>query len=100
MPVEYLPKFSACRDIGHQWDYYEWTNGRRTLICFNCETRRTDTLSAYDVVDRSYKYPRGYAWKGEGYETRELRRQLRREAAKLARWVGKKPHLHIVRKRA
>jgi len=98
--MEYLPKFSACRDIGHQWDYFEWFAGRRVLVCQNCGTKREDTLDAYAITKSYYRYPKGYSWKGESMTTRELRQQLRREAAKLARWVGKKPEQQQNRRRA
>ncbi len=97
--MEYLAKFSACRDIGHQWNYFEWFGGRRVLICYNCGTKREDTLDQFAITKSRYVYPKGYSWKGESMTTRELRKQLRREASKLARWVGKKP-LELAKKRA
>ena len=97
--VEYLPRFAACRDIGHEWDYFEWRGYHRTLLCYNCDAKRIDTMDHHGrIVSRRYIYPSGYHYRRTPKVIRELRLQLRKEASKLDRWVGK--GLHIVRKRA
>ena len=89
--MDYLPQFAACRDVGHQWDYEQWHNGKRVLICINCDARRTDILDAYAVTSRSYKYPKGYSWEHTPVPIRALRQLLRREGNKLARWHALPP---------
>jgi len=87
---DYLPRFAACRDVGHAWDYAEWYGSRRTLICSNCDARRDDKLDNFEIASRKYKYPAGYSLKNTPISIKVLRRQLSREASKLARWVGVK----------
>jgi hypothetical protein len=89
--VEYLPRFAACRDIGHEWDYFEWKGFKRTLHCYNCIAIRIDTMDARGrIVGRRYIYPSGYHYKRTPKVILELRLQLQKEARKLDRWVGER----------
>ena len=101
---EYNPKFAACRDLGHEWDYYQWYGSRRTLVCANCGMRREEVMDAnMRVVWRRYKVPPGYRWKDTALPIKKLRNTLKREARKLLRWVGprhgKGTHLRLVAKK-
>jgi hypothetical protein len=90
MAWEYLPQFAACRDVGHQWDYFEWYGGKRTLVCASCDTKRVETLDGHAVVTRRYIYANGYSFKDTPVAIKDIRRMLQREGSKLDRWVGKK----------
>lgn len=81
----YLPRFATCRDIGHRWDYLTWYGSRRIVICTSCDAAREDTMDAFDVVKRKYRYPKGYSWQHEPIPVKSLRRELRRQASNLAR---------------
>jgi hypothetical protein len=97
MTMEYLPRYAACRDIGHQWDYVNWHNGKRTLACYNCTTLRKDTIDGHGKISsRVYTYPNGYHHKRTPTLVRNLRRQLEKEARKLDRWVGEQQKLKLV----
>lgn len=99
--MEYLPQFAACRDIGHQWDIQRWGNHgmKRELVCDNCDTHRIDYLdSKFRVIARRYIYPRGYHFQRQPLVVRQLRAQLYKEARKLTRWIGTKPHLKLVKR--
>lgn len=86
---EYKPIYAACRDLGHEWDYYRWRGNNRVLLCDNCTCRREDTLDAnMKVIRRRYVYPKDYQWKDTKLPIKVLRQQLKREARKLLRWVG------------
>ena len=96
--MEYSPRYAACRDIGHQWDYVNWYNGKRTLVCDNCSTIRKDTVNHFGKISsRIYTYPSGYHHKRTPTLVRELRRQLEKEAKKLTRWVGEQGQLKLVK---
>lgn len=106
MSFEYLPQFAACRDIGHQWDYVSWGGGKRTVVCYNCTTKRTDHIDHHGKIHaREYQYPKGYHVKRTPQLVRQLRRMLEKEARKLDRWVGtrtkhntlKVAHLRVVK---
>ena len=57
----------------------------------SCGMRRNDVMdSAFRIVHRTYHAPKGYYWKGTKPDIRQIRATLKREARKLARWVG--PH--------
>lgn len=87
----YNPKFAACRDLGHEWDYYTWYGSKRTLICANCGMRREEIMDGnFKIIWRRYHQPKGYAWKTEAIPIKRLRAELKREARKLARWAGPK----------
>lgn len=86
---EYDLRFAACRDVGHMWEYYGWRGFQRILACHNCPTIRTDNMDGKGrITGRVYKYPPGYHYKRTSKVILELRATLRREARKLARWVG------------
>lgn len=85
----YKPIYAACRDLGHEWDYYRWRGNHRVLVCDNCTCKREDHLDAnMKVVWRRYIYPKDYQWKDTALPIKVLRQQLKREARKLLRWVG------------
>lgn len=90
LPSEaYKPIYAACRDLGHEWDYYRWRGNHRVLICDNCTCRREDWLDGnMKVIRRRYIYPKDYQWKDTILPIKVLRQQLKREARKLLRWVG------------
>ena len=45
LPSEvYKPVYAACRDLGHEWDYYRWHGSKRILLCDNCKARREEVL--------------------------------------------------------
>lgn len=97
LPSEvYKPQFAACRDVGHEWDYFEWYGSKRTLICANCNARRIERLDGnYQITYRRYVMPKGYAWKDTSIPVKRLRAQLKREARKLQRWVGPNARQHL-----
>jgi hypothetical protein len=49
------------------------------------------------IVHRHYVYPKGYGWHDTAIPIKKLRAQLKREARKLTRWVGK-PKLRIIKR--
>lgn len=86
---EYNPKFASCRDLGHEWDYYQWHGSKRTLICDACGARREEVMDGnMKIVWRRYRMPKGYYWKDVALPIKKIRAQLKREARKLTRWVG------------
>lgn len=101
LPSEvYNPKYAACRDLGHEWDYYRWYGSKRTLICDNCGMRREEVMDGnMKIIYRRYIRPKGYSWKDTSIPIKTLRKQLKQEARKLARWVGPRHgHLRLVEK--
>ena len=99
LPSEvYKPVYAACRDLGHEWDYYRWHGSKRILLCDNCKARREEVLDGnMKVVWRRYVYPKDYGWTDIAIPIKALRKQLKREARKLLRWVGPRHgHLKVI----
>lgn len=86
-------EFVDCRSLGHAWRYTDVDFDKRAklfhqyLECSRCETVRITYISSVtgEIARHStYKYPEGYALKGEGRFTVEKRAKLRLESIKAA----------------
>ena len=81
--TKYNSGAATCRDLGHAWQYEEWTkDGARRLRCV-CGTSRKDRLDAGRIMSRQYAYIKGYSVKGES--PTDVRMALRQLLAQDAR---------------